>query len=82
VLPVAPDIGVAVLPLVPTYHWNESGAVPLAVTVIVVDEPAVIVPGLGFGPLVTAGGVHVLLVTVTVAVELLTLPQELETRTQ
>ena len=76
--PVPSLIGVAVLPDVPTYHWYDS-AVPVAVTLNVVDDPAAIVVDCGCD--VIDGGVHDV-VTVTVAVALLALPQALNTRTQ
>jgi hypothetical protein len=73
-------IGEEVLPLTPAYHWYVIGAVPVAVTEIVALWPRVIVGELG--PLVIAGGVQPDEVTVIVAVELLTNPQEFDTRTQ
>ncbi len=53
-LPVAPPIGDAVLPDVPTYHWNVCGVVP--VVMMLSSRPPVTAR---CAVLVTAGAVHV-----------------------
>jgi hypothetical protein len=55
--PVPPEIGAAVFPVEPRYHWYESGAVPVAITDSVALEPgAIVTDDVRF---VIAGGVHV-----------------------
>jgi hypothetical protein len=73
---VAPEMGLAVFPDAPVYHWTVMGRVPFAVTVSVMLWPDEIVADDGL-PLIV-GGVQI----VTVAVALSADPQLLDTRAQ
>ena len=61
VLPVAPEIGLPVLPEFPTYHWND-GEVPEAAVINVVVEPMAMVTDPGW--VVMAGGIRMVMVAV------------------